>query len=132
MERLDRRGLDEVDTYSKKEEIRVPMFTVNGLTNASHTLTIEATGQMNAAATSNYVVVDAFDVPGPAVSRLQETDPDVTYTAGWVQDNTLNSLGAGITNGQIPNVSLRSWSAAAATLSTTPGAQATFNFTGTA
>src|SRR6266496_2557822 len=121
----------EVDTYSKTEEIRVPMFTVNGLTNASHTLTIEATGQMNAAATSNYVVVDAFDVPGPAVSRLQETDPSVTYTAGWVQDNTLNSLVAGVTNGEIPNVSIRNWSAAAATLSTTLGAQATFTFTGT-
>ncbi len=122
----------EVDTYSRTEEIRVTMFTVNGLTNASHTLTIEVTGQMNAQAMSNYVVVDAFDVPGPAVSRLQETDPDVAYTAGWVQDNTLNSLYAGITNGQIPNVSLKNWSAAAATLSTTPGAQATFNFTGTA
>ena len=121
----------EVDTYSKTEEIRVPMFTVNGLTNASHTLTIGVTGQMNAAATSNYVVVDAFDVPGPAVSRLQETDPSVTYTAGWVQDNTLNSLAAGVTNGEIPNVSIRNWSAAAATLSTTLGAQATFTFTGT-
>src|SRR6266699_5893700 len=72
----------EVDTYSS-EEIRVPMFTVNGLTNESHTLTIEVTGRMNAAATSALVVVDAFDVPAPAVSRLQETDPDVTYTAGW-------------------------------------------------
>ncbi len=121
----------EVDTYSS-EEIRVTMFTVNGLTNASHTLTIGVTGQMNAAALSNYVVVDAFDVPGPAVSRLQETDPDVTYTAGWVQDNTLNTLAPGITNGVIPNVSLRNWSAGAAQLSTMPGAQATFNFTGTA
>jgi len=121
----------DVDTYSKTEEIRVPMFTVNGLTNVSHTLTIEVTGQMNAAATSNYVVVDAFDVSGPAVSRLQETDPSVTYTAGWVQDNTLNSLAAGVTNGEIPNVSIRNWSAAAATLSTTLGAQATFTFTGT-
>ncbi|HYS89462.1 MAG TPA: hypothetical protein VEN78_31310, partial [Bradyrhizobium sp.] len=89
----------EIDTYSKTEEIRVTMFTVNGLTNASHTLTIEATGQMNAAATSTYVVVDAFDVPGPAVSRLQETDPDVAYTAGWVQDNTLNTLTAGLSLG---------------------------------
>src|SRR6266702_4510819 len=34
----------EVDTYSKTEEIRVPMFTVNSLTNASHTLTIGVTG----------------------------------------------------------------------------------------
>ncbi len=128
---LDGVFVSEVDTYSKTEEIRVPMYTANGLTNASHTLTIEATGRQNAAATSALIVVDAFDVPGPAVSRLQETDPDVTYTAGWVQDNTLNSLGAGITRNGTPNVSLRNWSAAAATLSTAPGAQATFTFTGT-
>src|SRR6266568_1054028 len=93
---LDGVFVSEVDTYSKTEEIRVTMFTANGLSNASHILTIEVTGRMNAAATSALVVVDAFDVPAPAVSRLQETDPDVTYTAGC-----------------------------------TPGAQATFTFTGT-
>jgi len=103
----------EVDTYSS-EEIRVPMFTVNGLTNASHTLTIEVTGQMNAQATSNYVVVDAFDVPGPAVSRLQETDPDVTYSAGWTQGDTG-----------------KPWSAGAAVSATASGSQATFAFSGT-
>ncbi len=128
---LDGVLVSQVDTYSRTEEIRVPMFTANGLTNASHTLTIENTGQTNPLSTSTYVVVDAFDVPGPAVARLQETDPDVTYTAGWVQDNTLNSLAAGITNYGTPNVSLRNWSAAAATLSTMPGGQATFTFTGT-
>ncbi len=107
--------VSEVDTYSKTEEIRVTMFTANGLSNASHTLTIEVTGRMNAAATSALVVVDAFDVPAPAVSRLQETDPDVTYTAGW-------SLGVDTS---------RAWSAGFAAVSSTPGAQATFTFTGT-
>jgi Big-like domain-containing protein len=105
----------EIDTYSKTEEIRVTMFTVNGLASTSHTLTIEATGQMNAAATSAVVMVDAFDVPAPAVSRLQETDPDVTYTAGW-------SLGVDTS---------RAWSAGFAAVSSTSGAQATFTFTGT-
>jgi hypothetical protein len=104
----------EVDTYSKTEEIRVTMFTVNGLTNASHTLTIEATGRQNAAATSALIVVDAFDVPGPAVSRLQETDPDISYSAGWSQGDTS-----------------RAWSAGIAAVSTAPGAQAPFTFTGT-
>jgi len=128
---LDGVFVSQVDAYSRTEEIRVPMFTLNGLTNASHTLTIQVTGLSNAAATSTYIVVDAFDVPGPAVARLQETDPDVTYTAGWVQDNTLNSLAAGVTAIYTVNFSARNWSAGAATLSTTPGAQATFTFTGT-
>ena len=104
----------EVDTYSKTEEIRVTMFTVNGLADTSHTLTIEATGQMNPAATSALIAVDAFDVPGPAVSRLQETDPDISYSAGWSQGDTS-----------------RAWSAGIAAVSSTPGAHATFTFTGT-
>ena len=104
----------EVDTSQLTEEVRVTMFTVSGLAATTHTLAIEATGRNNPASTSPLIVVDAFDVPAPAVSRLQETDPDITYTAGWVPDST------------------RSWSAGAATLTATPGAQATVPFTGTA
>jgi len=111
---LDGTLLTEVDTYSKTEEIRVPMFTASGLANASHTLTIETTGRQNPAATAAFVVVDAFDVPAATISRLQETDPSVSYTAGWVPGDTS-----------------RAWSAGIATLSTAPGAQATFTFTGT-
>ena len=111
---LDGVFVTEVDTYSKTEEIRVTMFTLNGLANASHTLTIEATGRMNAAAAGAMIVVDAFDVPAPAVSRLQETDPDVTYTTGWVQGD-----------------GSRTWSQGIAALSTSAGAQATFTFAGT-
>lgn len=103
-----------VDTFSKTEEIRVPMYTVNGLSDASHTLTIEATGQRNPTASGAAIVVDAFDVPGPAVSRLQETDPDIAYTAGWTQGD-----------------SSRAWSQGLAALSGTAGARATLSFTGT-
>jgi hypothetical protein len=128
---LDGSLVAEVDTYSKTEEIRVPMFTLNGLANSTHTLTIQVTGRMNPGATSNYVVVDAFDVPAPAVSRLQETDPDVSYTAGWVQDNSAYADSAGLLTGWTQGFSLRNWSAGTAMLSTAPGAQATFAFNGT-
>jgi len=106
--------LREVDTFSKTEEIRVPMFEAIGLANANHTLTIEVTGRQNPSATSDFIVVDAFDVPAATISRLQETDPSVSYSAGW-----------------IPGDTSRAWSAGIATLSSTPGAQATFTFTGT-
>src|SRR6266853_859883 len=112
---LDGVFMTEGDTYSVTEEIRVPMFAATGLANASHTLTIEVTGRKNAAATSTLVVVDAFDVPAATISRLQETDPSVIYTAGWVQGDTLTA-----------------WSAGSAAESVTPGTQATFPFTGTA
>jgi Big-like domain-containing protein len=112
---VDGAFLAEVDTYSKTEEIRVPMFTASGLANTSHTLTIEVTGQQNAAATAAFIIVDAFDVPSVTVSRLQETDPDVSYSlANWLTGDTS-----------------RSWSAGIAALSSTPGAQATLTFTGT-
>jgi hypothetical protein len=121
----------EVDTYSKTEEIRVPMFAANGLADANHTFTIQVTGQRNPASTSALVIVDAFDVPALPVSRLQETDPAVTYTAGWIQDNPVYSFAPGVVTGLTQGASLRAWSAGAATMSTAQGAQATFTFTGT-
>jgi hypothetical protein len=111
---VDGTFVSEVDTYSKTVEVQVPMFTAVGLTNTSHTLTIEATGRKNAAASLAFIIVDAFDVPAAAISRLQETDPSVTYSGDWVQGDAS-----------------RQWSAGFAALSKTPGAQATFTFTGT-
>jgi len=108
------------------------MFAAAGLADASHTLTIEVTGRQNASATGALIVVDAFDVPAVTISRLQETDPSVAYTAGWVQDNPVVTLIPGITAGWTQGASLRVWSAGAALVSTTPGAQVTFTFKGTA
>jgi len=105
----------EVDTYSKTEEIRVSMYTASGLANTSHTLTIEVTGRKNAAADDTFIVVDAFDAPAVTVSRLQETDPDVSFS--------FNNWNMGDTS--------HAWSAGIAAFSTAPGAQATLTFTGT-
>src|SRR5437899_1428221 len=53
--------------------------------------------------------------PPPApVTRYEETDPSVTFSAGWIQDNGWFG-----------------WSGGNAMESQTPGAQATFAFTGT-
>ncbi len=112
---LDGAFVADVDTYQGTEEVRVTMFTLTRLANTTHQLAVEVTGTKNAFSTSPMIVVDAFDVPAPAVSRLQETDPDVTFTAGWTSDSTL-----------------RAWSAGAAALTSTPGAQATLTFTGSA
>jgi len=123
--------VSEVDTYSKTAEIRVPMFEATGLANASHTFTIEVSGRQNASATGALIVVDAFDVPAVTISRLQETDPSVSFSPGWIQDNPVVTLIPGVTTGFTQGASLRTWSAGAARLSTTPGAQATFTFSGT-
>ena len=76
----------EVDLYAiPGQEIHSPAFTVNGLSNGPHTLTIEVTGQANHNATSNAVVVDAFDVQGLIVSHVQQTNPEVTFSAEWTE-----------------------------------------------
>jgi len=49
-----------------------------------------------------------------ALARVEETDPSVSYTMGWTQGDTSGT-----------------WSGGTARLSTTPGAQANFTFTGT-
>jgi hypothetical protein len=122
----------EVDTFSKTEETRVPVFTAAQLAPGAHTLVIQVTGQKNPLSGTPYVVVDAFDVPGAAaVARVQETDPDVAVTAGWFQDNTLNAWIPGLTNNFLPNMGVRWWSAGGALLSAAPGARATLAFTGT-
>jgi hypothetical protein len=112
---LDGVFLRDVDLYARSVEIHVAVFHVNGLSNATHTLTIEVTGLKNADAWSNGVFVDAFDVPAPVVSHLQDTDPAVTYTTGWAQDTD----------------SRMAWSGATAVVSATAGAQATLAFNGT-
>jgi len=111
---LDGVVVRDVDTFSHSEEIRVPIFEAVDLANTSHTLTILVTGTQNALSTGPLIVVDAFDVHAVTITRLQETDPDVSYTSIWSQGDTS-----------------RNWSAGVAALTTIAGAQASLTFTGT-
>jgi trimeric autotransporter adhesin len=111
---LDGAFVTELDTMSNSEEVRVPVFTATGLADASHTLTIEVTGRKHPSSSSSVVVVDAFEVPARTVSRLQETDPAIIYTAGWIQSDPR-----------------KAWSGGTAAESVTPGGRATFSFAGT-
>ena len=110
---LDGALVAEVDTYSPAEQIQAALFTKTGLADANHTLTIEATGRMNAASTSPLVVVDAFEVTSPG-TQTQETDPSLAYGTGWILDNRDKAYNQGVS-----------------AESNTVGAQATFTFTGT-
>ena len=105
--------VSDVDLFAKTDEVLSRVFTQTGLTNGAHTLTISVTGQKNKDAVLNDVQIDAFEVPAPVISHLQETDPSITYTAGWTPDTS------------------KSWSSTTATASSTPGARATLVFTGT-
>jgi len=89
------------------------VFTATGLADASHTLTIEATGRKNDASTRAQIVVDGFDVTTPG-RRYQEEDAAIIYTGRWVHGNVN-----------------RVWSEGAVNTTETAGARATFSFTGT-
>jgi hypothetical protein len=103
----------EVDLYSPAHHVQDAVYPASGLAFGTHTIAVEATGLLNPAASAARVVVDAFDVTAPGL-RWQETDPAVVFTGAWTQGNRN-----------------RTWSEGTAAVSGTPGARATFNFSGT-
>jgi hypothetical protein len=126
--RVDAGPAIEVDLFARSEEIHTPIITLNGLSPGRHTLTIEVTGRRNPApeAESSVVVVDAFEVQVQPVSHLQETDPDVAFSADdWVQDGNFAWSGGGVFTAPEP---VRG----GARVTETPGAKATLTFRGTA
>ena len=112
---LDGVQLADVDLFARTDEVRAPILTLNGLAPGAHSLVIEATGLRNAEAVQSLVQVDAFDLPAPAVSHLQETDPDLAISGTWAAETS------GI-----------AWSAGNAGVSGIAGARATLTFRGTA
>jgi len=123
--KVDAVQVSEVDLFARTEEVHTPVTSVNGLSPGSHTLTIEVTGRRNPESSGNFVVVDAFDLPAPAVSHLQETDPDVVFTSGWVQaSDDMAWSGGGVATVPDPPVG-------GARVSRTRGAKATLTFRGT-
>lgn len=122
--KIDGSSGTEVDLFARPNEIRTPVITLNGLSAGKHTLTIEVTGRKHPEALSNAVVVDAFEVQAPVVSHLQETDPDVNFSAGWLQDNGFSWSGGGVATLPDPPVG-------GARVTDTAGAKVTLTFRGT-
>lgn len=111
---LDGVRLADVDLFARTDEVRAPILTLKDLAPGAHSLVIEATGLRNAEAVQSLVQVDAFDLPAPAVSHLQETDPEVSFSGAWAQETS------GI-----------AWSAGPAKVASSAGALATLSFRGT-
>lgn len=123
--KLDGVAVSEVDLFARAEVIRTPIITLHGLSPGSHTLAIEVTGRQHPDALSNVVQVDAFDVQAPVVSHIQETDPDVVFSADWVQaESNFSWSGGGVFTFPDPPVG-------GARETETPGATVTLTFHGT-
>jgi hypothetical protein len=83
----------QVSLYENtNDEIHSPAYSISGLSDGTHTLTIQNTGDL-VGSTPGVVVVDAFDIQGLLVSHLQDTNLDqVTYSgSGWTELNSDNS-----------------------------------------
>ncbi|MEP7067678.1 MAG: hypothetical protein ABI789_00495 [Usitatibacter sp.] len=91
----------EVDLFAHPtDEIHTPIVTINDLSAGQHTLTITVSGRKNGQASSNVVVVDAFDIqPGTTVSHWQDTNPDMRFSGGWTKSsNNFPWSGSGVSN----------------------------------
>jgi hypothetical protein len=119
------KDLFEVDLFARPNpEFSTPAITIYDLAPGEHTLTIEVTGEKNPFATSNEVVVDAFEVEPQIVSHFQEDDPDVHFDANWAQaDTRFFWSGSGAGNAGEPVVGAK--------VTEIAGATVTVNFRGT-
>jgi hypothetical protein len=115
----------EVDTYASPNKAQASMYTISGLTNGAHTLSIVATGRKNASSGGAWVWVDAFDVssgdgtapppptPTGTLYRIEQSNAAVKWSGTWsVNNGKVNSGGS-------------------AKLAMDAASRATFTFTGT-
>jgi len=114
---IDGGAATRIDMYAPTESVQVPVFSASGLSAGAHTLRVDVVGEKNPASAAAWIMIDAFDVapasPAPTVTRRQETDASIAYTADWAR--------AGVA---------AFWSGQNAKQSATVGGRATFMFTG--
>jgi cell wall-associated NlpC family hydrolase/N-acetylmuramoyl-L-alanine amidase len=77
-----------IDLYSATTVYRQVVYNAANLAAGDHTLTIEWTGEKNAASSAYYVGIDAIDVLGsliqaPRPTRFQQNDTHLVYTGSW-------------------------------------------------
>ena len=60
-----------VDTYSPMAKARATLYTISGLPQGRHTLTVQATGTHSDASTASWIWVDVFSLPQPAAATAE-------------------------------------------------------------
>ncbi len=116
---LDDKTPVDVDLYSAGTLYQQSVYRTGELTDGTHTLTIEWTGNKNAAAADYYVGADAFDIQGqliqaPGLVRYEQDASEIAYAGTWQ-----------------PNGSAGSASGGSAVFTNTPESSATISFDGT-
>lgn len=75
-----------VDLFAPTNTWKSKVWTRSGLSETTHTVTIEYTGLLNPASSSSMLGVDAFDVKGTVLTppkRYEQTDERITRTGPW-------------------------------------------------
>lgn len=89
---LDGGAPEYVDLYSPVAMWKSKVWSRKGLTDTTHTITVEWTGTKNAAATASAVAIDAVDTNGVLVQavtppapmvRHEQSAPQLWFSAGW-------------------------------------------------
>jgi hypothetical protein len=94
----------EIDTYASPAQARANVFTVSGLTDGAHTVSIRPSGRKNAASGGLWVWVDAFDVTsGPAPTTAPSETTSSASTGGSGTGST-GGTGGGATSGTVTRV----------------------------
>jgi Tfp pilus assembly protein PilV len=75
---LDGGAASPYDTYKSTTQRQFAMYTVSGLTNGPHTLSITVTGTKNASSTGKTITIDSFIVQNAVA--LETIKPNVTVT----------------------------------------------------
>ncbi len=127
-----------VDTYSATQLSQTVVYSVSGLTNVSHTITIAVTGTKDAASGGEWVWVDAFDVT--VVSTTTATTPSTSTTTHASTTTTpaaparieQNASAVALTGGTWYTNTTAPCSGGSCVLAMDTNARATLTFTGSA
>ena len=122
--RVDGGAAREVDLFARPHEIRTPIITIYG--ERRHACADDrGDGPPEPGCDFKRRDRGCLRVEPQLLSHLQETDPDLTFSAGWVQAaDTFNWSGSGVASGDDPAVG-------GARVTETAGAKVTLQFRGT-
>jgi len=94
--RIDGGATQTVDLYNNKALYQQELFTVAGLPNGRHTITISYTGERHPASGGTMVRVDSLDVFGSLAfmgARSEQTESKLLYEGVWATTNNASLSG---------------------------------------
>jgi hypothetical protein len=86
---VDGKMVATVDTYSATQKAQATQYSISGLANRAHTLTIAVTGTCDANSQGDWVWVNAFEVYAPAASAKSSVTASAVHGTSLVLDSNI-------------------------------------------